>query len=329
MVVAFNRTIAFIELISPVFIFDIFFVYSNERTKRWIFFVFTIILIINMRLSYMMADFSGGVGLRLSTTDDLSLRNSFANIYSLTILSSTLFLIIIKLFRKETCAKNKIIKIGFLMVFIGFIAVLVFRSYFMTAVILLLVGFIFALFYGKKYWILLGALSSFVLIFLFLSSFDYLVNLSDQTREMSAQITPKLYELRSVFTGEQHMADDFSSRQDLTYSSITTFLQYPLGGVLYMISEFEDSISLGVGNHAEWFDMLARYGLFSILLFYFLFQSFKDQKRCISFGLHYFLYLLLGFLNPVLSFYHLFVICVYIPLLYSFIFNPNNQKYHA
>lgn len=97
---------------------------------------------------------------------------------------------------------------------------------------------------------------------------------------------------------------DVGSRIDLSVSSIMAFIHNPIFGVGPSVNfDFFELAKVGVGQHAEWLDNLAKYGLFSFLLIIYLrlYSKRKYNKNNVAIPL----FVILGFFNPIL-FYTIF-----------------------
>jgi len=109
---------------------------------------------------------------------------------------------------------------------------------------------------------------------------------------------------KNVDNGE---SSDFNTRMELIGTSFNTFLNNPILGVGYKYGYiFERSSEVGMGNHNEWVDALAKYGLmggvFYILVFLFALQNiYRKSNKKVSSGLA-FIVIFLGFFNPFFSY---------------------------
>ena len=113
------------------------------------------------------------------------------------------------------------------------------------------------------------------------------------------------------------------SRSDMTWESLETFITDPLTGVMYKTTSFDDEVKYGVGRHAEWQDNLAKYGIWATFLFAFIYLSLKRYYNFFRVRNWQWVFLVLGFLNPVLFFWMTLITFCYVPLLYIAVFRPN------
>ena len=326
----FARLVAMMEMLSPIYMYDLYQV-NKWNGKKYPFYVLIIVLLANMMLSFSMINIMGDTGLRntIQADSDNALKGAFSLIYSLSIIIPTIVYVLKS--RKKIGAKSKSIVLVASILFGVYSFILVFRSYFITALITTIVGVLFALIYEKRRWLLKGGSIILVAISVFLASFTSLVSYIDNiSYGASRQITPKLYELKYLLTGETTKAGDLSSRANLALSSLNTFLENPIVGVSYKAKDFEDTITIGVGNHSEWLDNLALYGLFSLLLFSFIYMASKQQLTQYGFSLSLLLFFFLGCNNPVLSFSMLCNVFLLIPMFFDIIklSNKGNRNFN-
>jgi hypothetical protein len=112
--------------------------------------------------------------------------------------------------------------------------------------------------------------------------------------------------------------------------SITTFMNNPLLGNLIYVLENNINPKAFFGNHSEWFDMLAKYGILGIIpMFMFLYNQVKhvyntyNKLGCgIESVVPYIIYFMIGWLNFVNVFNVFVVIGLIIPIS-SVLFREN------
>ena len=102
----------------------------------------------------------------------------------------------------------------------------------------------------------------------------------------------------------------------LTNSSLQTWFENLFFGIAYKY-DFDGvrMMNAGLGNHAEWFDLLAKYGLLSLFLFYYIFCPKKVYSNNKNYSISLVLLLVLGFLNPNHIFNIYFVTFFFAPML--------------
>ena len=195
----------------------------------------------------------------------------------------------------------------------AFLAYFVIKAQFMTAIVVMVSGVLFAFFHKRKGSIIVIPVAALLFVFLFVAFSDTLIQITDEN-DMTA-VSQRLEEIQHITARNAEEAQDFSYRQDLTRTSFETFLEHPLFGVHYKYESINEAKLLSIGNHAEWVDSLAKYGLFGILLIYFIIKVILKQKRLIDTNIHYLLFIVLVFFNPIFSFYMVFTVFAYLPLL--------------
>lgn len=105
----------------------------------------------------------------------------------------------------------------------------------------------------------------------------------------------------------------FFDRIDRPLLSLTTFFNNPVFGVAYKYGNNWDlAYKAGVGCHGEWADALARFGLFAIVYFK-IFSSLIKELKVLSGKAWTYIWLVLGFVNPVVSFYSSLILFFVIP----------------
>ena len=320
---AFARTIALIEVFSPVLMYDFYKLnrWNNSKYPLW---VMISIIIINMSLSFAMIEFMGRSGLRdtIQSDSDNIFKGALAIITSLAILVPTAFFVVLHF--KQFKTKFKWVKLGLLIAFIVYGMLLLFNALFMTAIMTSIVGCVIALVYGTRKWLLKSSICVILIVFGFISYFGAIVDFTNSFGpSMKSFITPKLYEIKHILDGDSHSAVDMTARNSLAESSFNTFLDNPFFGVIHKAADFEETAKLGVGNHSEWLDDLALYGVFAFLIFSFLYRAGKEQFKRTKFLLSLLLFTFLGFNNPILNFQVIFTVFLLIPIFLEYIKTSN------
>lgn len=186
-------------------------------------------------------------------------------------------------------------------------------SQYMTALLFLLIGyFLVSITKYSKVKRIMFLIVGFILFFnlyMFLPDIFDMLGFSDL--EM---LSRRLDEVTSLASGSMQDASDFSSRIELSLTSLKTFSENILFGIGHKYNyHFGRMLANGVGMHAEWFDWLAIYGLFSILLFSYLIKGVS--KLHIKESIATIMFLFLGFFNPVLSFQIIYIVYYLVPIL--------------
>lgn len=294
--IAFNRSIVMMELFSPILMFDI-----ARKDKH-----FSMIPVIVL-LGILIADVIGAnaiiatvseVGLRHTTSEANDEHDTiFKNVFSIIYVSSILVPFCLFLVKIYWSQKKKIICVGIAAIAL-FLGIFVMKALFMTAVLIMIGGVYMYVMSNQNHLFVKTTVLVLLILFGFLALFEPLLSIVGEL-ENSIFYTQKLTEIYHSISGNLNEAEDASSRSDLVQSSFRTFIEFPLG-CNYAIYDISDSKRLGVGGHSEWLDFLALYGIFSLLLFYFLWTAIKEQFFITKERITLILFCIIGFVNPVL-----------------------------
>lgn len=185
---------------------------------------------------------------------------------------------------------------------------LVAKSLYMTALIILFVGCLYALSKERSlsqqivFWCVV-----FLLMFGFYHYIPVLLELISGNE--TTVLLRRFNDIDILLQGDNlSNAGDFYARLQLSLSSLLVFFDNPVMGVGWQVAydSFEME-KLGVGSHAQWFDIFAIYGFFSILIILFFIKSSSNVFVKMKNNLSLLLFVLTGFLNPVFSYSMLFV----------------------
>lgn len=327
----FAYTMYIMRVVSPILMYDLLRTCSKKQQR---FFVLTLmaVFVLYAVWMYRLIDIYGAeLGLKnsvLGNDSEERVSSVFGYIYSLPILMATLLLCLRSLYKQMKSGTMSLgwIRIAAIAFVISYLTVLVFKSLFIIATIITIVGLCFALFYtrGKRWWI--TSFSTLVLLSsVYVSQYEYIArsvsNVGSQTTDQRVE------EIFQTLTGRGRQAEDMSSRQDLTMVSINTFFQYPIIGANHLIGSNRYNNTV-IGNHSEWFDLLALYGVFALLLYYVLYKSFKVQYKDTGNYLPAVLYVITGFLNPMFNMTVNLTVFVLAPLLSPILGNNNTLTKH-
>lgn len=204
-------------------------------------------------------------------------------------------------------------------VFIVFVvigALLVAYSLYMTALIILAFGCIWV--FIKDYPLdkkVIAALMVGGVVYLCYEYIPLLLNTisGDDTQVLLLRFD----EISSIMSGDDiSEASDFYSRILLTLSSITLFFQNPLIGVGYKGNyDSYALVDLGVGQHAQWFDIFAIYGIVALLLIAYFVNATKFYHLKARNNVAVLLFVIVGFLNPIFLFTIILVAFFVAPLI--------------
>lgn len=290
----------------------------GDKTTKFFLFIVLIILIYYAYKSFLLLE-SNEMALRylVSTEKDATLGiDGFGIPYASSLLAPYLFYFI---------KKNKISRTLqiFLFAVCAVLVLLVMRSLFMTALLLMALGFFYVFIIDKtwkqKILISLFFILSIVAALGVITTFVHLVF------GESSVIAARFDEILQILSGSGiSSTEDMGNRFIRLNRSINMFLEHPLFGVGWITEyNFEELERIGVGNHAQWIDMFAYYGLFAIVPLYYLKSNMTDYVKNNNPAL--LIFIILGFLNPCIKFTILFVVFYYIPL-FNYEFNFYNKS---
>lgn len=186
----------------------------------------------------------------------------------------------------------------------------VYFSLYTTALLLMVLGFGMAFLYSqfyrspKRFWIIVGTI-----VLLIVLCFVFRQQVSDLlyavTEKMNWLVKARIRSVVDMILGtsqENWYAPD--RRNELAGYSLNTFLNNPVFGVGY--GEYAYGV---IGAHQEWYDMLGVFGVVGTVLFLGVMgvisvQTFRHAKTVVdkaSFIICLTMFIVLGFLNPVLN----------------------------
>ncbi|MCZ2327704.1 O-antigen ligase family protein [Limosilactobacillus fermentum] len=130
----------------------------------------------------------------------------------------------------------------------------------------------------------------------------------------------RLQEILPALSGNSN-SSAFGDRLMLAERSFSTIINHPILGAGFYVGFNYNDLTKYVGHHSEWFDFLATYGVLNGGLFLsFLYISFKNllMAPCFNKSKSFYvvlgiLYVIIGFMDPVLSTNALMILFVYIP----------------
>lgn len=309
---AINRCVELLCIASPILMYE--FIKDKSHNIRISFVLFTsFIFIVNSYLAFQFINLIG--------VDSFRNAQEFGDEFYVIMISFNmcyaLSLIVPAFWGMYKELKNKFL---YRLLFIGLIILLLFyllRAQFMTAIIIAFIGLTLEFLYRRNIKIIVASL-----VIVIVTSFSLFVVLPITIQQLKGRgdfevLVYRLVEIENVISGNDEQADDYNARKNLRTMSLSTFINNPLFGINHRINSKVHVNDQGIGNHAEWIDCLAKYGFFSLFLFYFLFDSLKRQKKEIHSPVTMIMFILLGFLNPLWLFPQVFAAYLYIPLLYS------------
>lgn len=156
---------------------------------------------------------------------------------------------------------------------------------------------------------------------------DYLIEYGRNTDGVSAQ---RLVSLGETLTGKGGDSEYTSFRFLIPFQTLGTFIQNPIIGVSYLHGNAYLSPELfGVGNHCEWSDALADYGLLGGIPF--LMVYYRQAKESANTGIKLSIgwlicFFLMGFFNPFRSFQSNIMFFFIIPAIKTVFDNKKIKK---
>lgn len=312
-----KSTGAYIQYLSPIFMYEFYSRFSSKKVDRLlIIFIMSIYLYFSIRtLLYLDINPLAARKMISSGIDDvIMIGGGFSLSYGFAILIPVLIYIIMNM------RNVRHIKIFYYSIVILFFLVIL-KSQFATSFFLVLLGFLYVMAYKMKQNKTL-LFFSFLLLIVFYLSQDYLI------RELTNYLNTldSVFSNRVLLTLEIKQADNmrdlgtFGSRVTLFTNTLHLWFDNLFFGVAYKLDFDQDKMmNAGVGNHAEWIDLLAKHGLVSLSLLYYIFCSKKVYLNNFSFRISLLLLFILGFLNPVHIFNIFFVVFFFAPLLERYI----------
>jgi len=239
----------------------------------------------------------------------------FGHIYSAT------FLLIVALFpilrARLFPVKNKII------IFISAISILLMllRASYATSLMILFFGLILILVVKNRFTFIFLIIMSTILCLLIPQTAigDFLLSIANLFKDNNI-LNQKFVDL-AQFILNNSTEGQTGTRINLYLSSLQTFLSNPLFGIY---GPFGNSTNAKVGGHSGWFDLLAYYGLFTAIpLFLTLFYNYRKHRQFYkrtqfsSFVITiYLLFIIFGFINPILYVYEIgFVLFCVVPAI--------------
>ena len=307
---SFNRCIGFLSTTSPILMFELLKHWPRSRKIFFLLFI-SLVFLVNFYLAFQFVNVMNVSSLRYAHEfgeEFYVIMIAFNMCYAISLALPS----ICGLFY-ETKGRF-LLRVLVLFVIIS-LFVFLFNAQFMTAILVATIGVFLEVIYRKKLNIIVT--SFLCLIICVISFYIFLPFVIEQLRENRDYevVTRRLMEINSVMLGKENQAEDMGARQDLNMMSVLTFIDNPIIGVNHRINPNIHVNEQGIGNHATWFDTLAKYGIFSIFMFFFIFSSLKKQKKEICSPVTMIMFIVLGFLNPLWLYPQIFSAFLFCPLL--------------
>lgn len=324
---------AFIQVLAPIFMYEFYSRFLSKKTMRnlivvtlGIYIYYSLKTIIYLKLNPLAAREMVSIGV----DDSLLIGGGFSLAYGFAILIPVLVYLIINnsKFIKQIFINNFSTRVLIIFAVITFL-VTVYQSMFAISFLIMLFGSLYALLRmnkdkAKNNILFFGVILLVVTFFLFANQLMPL--LQNYLASLNTVISNKLLVLLNL--SDYANIEDTGSmgvRLQLYMNSFYIWLENPFFGIAYKY-DFSTTkmIALGMGDHSEWLDLLAKYGLFSVFLMIYIFKAKKVYKYNQGYKLGFILFIILGFLNPIYIFNIFFIVFFYTPLLDDYFFSYQN-----
>ena len=287
--------------------------WQSAKSRRWLAGIYLFVVAVSAVYTFYVALDGGDYIIRNTAFGERDARyplayGGFDFIYGL-VLVYTILLVVLANGRKRMKKSRQILIIALMVLF----ALTIIASNYSTAFMLILLGTIFIA--PKK-----NSTRIILLVLLVLSLYVFplpLTRLIESIPYLPRLTSYRINELILSFSGQgssAYLTDD-GQRLDRMLWSVKAFMAHPILGVY---GSGDDNV---LGYHTEWIEQLARYGIFTAIfntLFWVI--SYRNMKcntvhgsvtsKCLTGA--FFVYLVLGFLNPismVVTSAPLFVLC--------------------
>lgn len=324
----FTETLYVFRCFVPIIVYDVVRGVDLKAKKLIVFFCLIFILLYAFKANAILEMVGSENGLReiSSQHDEDYVSTAFAYIYSLPILICSLVIAIKLIIQDRIRFKYPSwILIALIILIIVYLSSLIIKSLFVTAMLFTVIGITIALLYKRgekeKKWIFKSGVAVSFIIVLFIFNFNSIVDFA--SRNGNEGTVMRMYEIRMSLSGQSKSTVDLAERNDLREVSIQTFFNNPIVGVHHkMVGTVNEAV---VGNHSQWIDDLAKFGLFAILIFVFIYKSLVQQYKDTKIVIPIIVFVVLGFFNPIM--YPIvsivsFVIC---PLVFDIIIRLKND----
>lgn len=321
-----NRVITMFELVTPFIMYEI---YSEYGKKAKLFFILSItaILLFNINEMRQVVFSSFGQGLKQHAEDDSFLNTAFHQIYSLALLSGY-FVYILRKIALSDCKYKQFITVC-LITSILVIGAIVTLSMYATALFLMFFGIILGIIYKRPNWQKKIILITLFVVVGYITFFPLILSAVQTYIPDSKILVARFQEVMNILDGHADEDASSSARFSLSMISLNTFWDNPIIGITHETGDIDKILFVKLGNHAEWVDDLALYGVFAFALFGFVWKTYiilyKKADILVLFGS----FLLLGFFNKCLYVVIMTIVFLYAPLIHDLICSNMDVKKNA
>lgn len=297
------------NILYLIMIYSIFLYYFNESCKR-----FQKVLVSFIFLDYVLVGIntyihliknplvSRYLSMGLPVSKQLLGPGNFYGVGSHGYAYSLVAIILLFGFLFFNFRNKKVYKVLTILMSIAFMTLLI-KIAFTMAILLMTIFFILIIVIGytNKRTFIVITIVGFVMFIIFHSFFSYMfINISE-IKSIPKEVSVRLMEISQFLSGNKMAGTDLNGRLNLYSQSVDAFKNNIYFGIV-----FNSSNTYEAGGHSAWLDLLANFGLPSILFFMFLFKAYKycEKNIILEFKLFlrvYWLYFVsLGVINTLL-----------------------------
>lgn len=324
---------AYLQIYAPIFMYEFYIKFFSKKTQRIIIIIiFCIYIFYSLQtIEYLQSNPSAARDMvSIGVPVSLMIGGGFSLAYGFSILLPVLLYIAINYSKsKEKLVYNKPLTRFILIIIILIFWIVVYKSMFAISFLVMIFGGIYALFRMNKakktnnFWFL-GIIILSVLLYITASQFMSFLN--NFLSSFNTVITRKLI----IILNLSHYSNindtgSLGARIEFYLESLNTWTSHPFFGIGYKYDfSTPKMMAAGLGNHSEWLDSLAKYGIFIIFLLIYIFKPKKVYKNIQGYKLGLILFVITGFLNPIHLFNIYFVVFFFVPLLDNYFFNQQH-----
>jgi len=323
----------FIQHLSPIFMYEFYSIFENKKNNRMFLIMITGILIFFSIKAILALETDPLIARAIvagNVNEEMMIGGGYSLAYALAIIVPALLYFIISkndknpitVFKNIVFEKTQTLIMLLIVIFFCFVVI---KSMYAISLLILIVGCFYAVLVASftRNKLLFGILIFLTITSLFLNQlliheFINYLNKFDPNLLIRKLIEVSDY-IQNASDSYIDIYGSFGGRISMYFDSLNVFLDNIIWGIAYKYELNQDMMmSAGLGNHSEWFDTLARYGIFGILYIWFLISVKKTYWGQKGFMIAYSIFFILGFFNPI----HLFTI-----FFATFYFVPKLNKY--
>lgn len=327
---AIKTTGAMIQIYSPIFMYEFYSRFEDKKYSRILFIIITGIFIFFSVKTLLFLEINPMAArdiISRGIDEVVMIGGGYPLAYGLAIIVPALFYYTILQNDKDYMSSfitkhkiaNQVYRLILLFIIILFSAVIV-KSMYAISFFLLIFGFILAIVFVlfnkfKKIYAFL-IIISIVLVFFVTNGFfvDSFLNYVF-TVQIFPVLMSRVIDVINIFQNMSiNASNDVVSRSALYMDSVRLFFDNFIFGIGYEYSlDFVLMRAAGLGTHSEWFDTLAKYGVFGLFMIWFLISVRKIYFEKKGFKIAFLIFIILGFVNPVNLFTIYFATFYFVP----------------